>query len=310
MSAPGHAGAFHDPSAPLPPEAQQLWEANAPWWQEGFTEGADPEYAEQIAPLLAEHLAQARPERVLDIGCGEGQLSRLAARSPGARQVVGLDPTEAQLATALRRQPGAGRGAEDAGAGRGAEDAGTRGRAPEGDGRGQSATSPAPTGYVRGAAGALPFPDAGFDAAFACLVFEHIEGAEGALGEVGRVLRPGGTFLLLLNHPLLQAPGSGWVDDQILAEQYWRIGPYLSEHHGVEEVEKNVWIPFVHRPLSAYVNALVAAGLYLVAMVEPAPPAGFLARAHEYSEAAAFPRLLVLRAEKLGRPACAPAAAR
>ena len=33
-----------------------------------------------------------------------------------------------------------------------------------------------------------------------------------ALAEVGRVLRPGGTFLLFLNHPLLQAPGSGWVD--------------------------------------------------------------------------------------------------
>jgi hypothetical protein len=91
------------------------------------------------------------------------------------------------------------------------------------------------------------------------------------------------------------------VDDHILDEQYWRIGPYLVEHHGVEEVDKNVWIPFVHRPLSVYVNGLAAAGLYLTGMVEPAPPAGFLERAEEYREAAAFPRLLVLRAEKLVR---------
>ena len=156
-------------------------------------------------------------------------------------------------------------------------------------------------GYARAAAGALPFPGASFDAAFACLVFEHIEGTVAALAEVGRVLRPEGTFLLFLNHPLLQAPGSGWVDDHILGEQYWRIGPYLVEHHGVEEVDKNVWIPFVHRPLSVYVNGLADAGLYLTGMVEPAPPAGFLKRAHEYEEASAFPRLLVLRAEKLGR---------
>jgi hypothetical protein len=113
------------------------------------------------------------------------------------------------------------------------------------------------------------------------------------------VVRPGGIFLLFMNHPLLQVPGSGWVDDDILGEQYWRIGPYLAENHAVEEVDKNVWIPFVHRPLSVYVNALVAAGLYVTKMIEPAPPAGFLDKAEEYRQAAAFPRLLVLRAQKI-----------
>ena len=135
-----------------------------------------------------------------------------------------------------------------------------------------------------------------------------------ALAEAGRALVPGGTFLLFMNHPLLQAPGSGWVDDDILGEQYWRIGPYLAENHGVEEVDKNIWIPFIHRPLSVYVNALVRAGLYITAMLEPPPPEGFLQKAAEYRRADAFPRLMVLRAEKLpnvpgptliGRPALA-----
>jgi SAM-dependent methyltransferase len=268
----GAPAPYHDTGAPLPPEAEQLWEINSGWWQRSFTEGADPEYTEQIIPLLCYHLEQVAPRRVLDIGCGEGQLSRVAAGLPGVERVVGVDPTEAQLRAALERQPAAG------GAG--------------------------PTGrvrYARAAAGALPFPGSSFDAAFACLVFEHIEGTVAALAEVGRVLRPEGTFLLFLNHPLLQAPGSGWVDDHILEEQYWRIGPYLVEHHGVEEVDKNVWIPFVHRPLSVYVNGLADAGLYVTGMVEPAPPEGFLKKAQEYEEAAAFPRLLVLRAEKLGR---------
>jgi SAM-dependent methyltransferase len=286
----------------LPPEAEELWEVNSGWWQRKFTEGADPEYTEQIIPLLREHLEQVAPQCILDIGCGEGQLSRVAAGLSGVRQVVGVDPTGAQLRAALDRQPPPGPPPGPA-----AGPAVDHSRDAPGNGPGRAGTGRAGTGragrvsYARAAAGALPFPDASFDAAFACLVFEHIEGTAGALAEVGRVLRPEGTFLLFLNHPLLQAPGSGWVDDHILEEQYWRIGPYLVEHHGVEEVDRNVWIPFVHRPLSVYVNGLAAAGLYLTGMVEPAPPAGFLERAHEYQEAAAFPRLLVLQTEKLVR---------
>ena len=273
------ADGYHEAGLPLPDEAGQLWEVNATWWQESFTEGADAEYEEQIIPLLRAELRMAAPRGVLDIGCGEGQLSRVASQVQGVRRVWGVDPTRSQLVEAEVR----GRAARDA--------------------LGEAGAAVAPVSYARAVAGSLPFADASFDAAFACLVFEHIEGTAGAMAEVGRVLREGGTFVLLLNHPLLQAPGSGWVDDQILGEQYWRIGPYLVEHHGVEEVDKDVWIPFVHRPLSVYVNAMAAAGLYLTGMAEPPPPEGFLARAEEYREAAAFPRLLMLRARKLGAPA-------
>ncbi|HQV59102.1 MAG TPA: class I SAM-dependent methyltransferase, partial [Ilumatobacteraceae bacterium] len=60
-------------------------------------------------------------------------------------------------------------------------------------------------------------------------------------------------------------------------------------------VEKGVFIPFIHRPLSRYLNSLAAHGLLVERMDEPAPPAGFLARAHEYADAATIPRLLFLR---------------
>jgi SAM-dependent methyltransferase len=241
------------------PADDGLWEAHADWWQAGFTDGADPEYEEQILPLAAEHLAGAR--RVLDVGTGEGQVARLAARLPGTPTVVGIDPTWAQLATARTRAGG-----------------------------------PA---YARAEAAALPFPDGSFDAVVACLVFEHITDVDRAVAEVGRVLAPQGRFLFFLNHPLLQTPGSGWIDDRILDEQYWRIGPYLREDISVEEVEKNVFIPFVHRPLSRYVNAMAAAGLLVTHMAEPAPPPGFLARAEEYTHAADIPRLLFLRAARV-----------
>jgi SAM-dependent methyltransferase len=146
----------------------------------------------------------------------------------------------------------------------------------------------------------LPFPGEAFDAVVACLVFEHIDGLDEAIGEVARVLSVGGRFCFFLNHPLLQTPASGWIDDQVVdpPEQYWRIGPYLPEAETVEEVEQGVHIRFLHRPLSRYVNALAGHGLLVEEMIEPAPPPGFLLLAPEYGLAATVPRLLYLRARK------------
>jgi len=241
------------------------WEAHASWWQERFTDGVDPEYTEQILPMVAAHLSGLRPlgggaPLVVDVGCGEGQVARVASAS-GA-EVVGVDPAMQQVSVALERA------------------------------RGPS--------YLQGSATALPLRDGVADAAVACLVFEHIGDVDAALGEVARLLRPGGIFLFLLNHPLLQTPGSGWIDDQVLdpPEQYWRIGPYLDEAETVEEVEKGVFITFFHRPLSRYLNAARDVGLRLDRMEEPAPPPGFVARAEEYANAASVPRLLFLRFEK------------
>ena len=40
--------------------------AHARWWQDEFTDGADPEYEEQILPIVASSSATAT--RVLDVG--------------------------------------------------------------------------------------------------------------------------------------------------------------------------------------------------------------------------------------------------
>ena len=242
------------------PSNADLWESHAQWWIDGFTAGADPEYTEQILPLAAAELAGAR--RVHDVGCGDGQISRLVAGLDETATVVGIDPTWNQISVAAQR----------GGA----------------------------TGFARAFADELPFADASFDAVVACLVFEHIDEVDQAIAEVARVLQPGGRFCFFLNHPLLQTPDSGWIDDQMIEppEQYWRIGPYLVEAETIEEVELDVHIRFIHRPLSRYVNALAANGLLIERMEEPAPPPGFLALAPEYTEAATVPRLLYLRTTK------------
>lgn len=243
-----------------------VWERHAAWWQREFTAGADPEYEQQILPLAARHLEGAR--RVLDIGCGEGQVARVAGMA-GGRCVIGVDPAAAQLAEAARRN--------------------------------------GPVRYVRATAGALPIAPSTVDAALSCLVLEHIGDLDGALDEVARVLAPGGRFLLFLNHPLLQTPGSGWIDDQVVEppEQYWRIGAYLREQVTVEQVDAGVRLPFFHRPLGRYVNALAHRGLVITHMEEPAPPAELLVDGPRYSGVVEIPRLLFLRAELVSRPAVA-----
>jgi hypothetical protein len=113
------------------------------------------------------------------------------------------------------------------------------------------------------------------------------------------VLAPGGRFVLFLNHPLLQAPGSGWVIDHILDEQYWRIGPYLPDDVAMEEVAPGVDLPFMHRALHRYVNELAAHHLLIEHVDEPPPAAGLLASVPEYKDAATIPRLLLLVTRKM-----------
>ena len=256
---PSAAQAQRGSAVPSAAQATE-WDGHAQWWQREFTDGADPEYTEQIIPIVMKYLAGR--ERVLDVGSGEGQIARALAQS--GVEVVGLDPTMAQIRTAHER-----------------------------------ATGPV---YALARSDCLPVSSGSFDGAVVCLVYEHIDALEESFAEVARVLRPGGRFVLILNHPLLQTPDSGLIVDHMIdpPETYWRVGAYLHETATVEEVNKGVHVRFVHRPLSRYLNEMIAAGIDLVAMLEPAPPPGFLAKApeHEVDVVVNTPRLLALIGER------------
>ena len=230
-------------------ENEEQWERHARWWQREFSAGADSEYEDQILPLVARHVQGSR--RVLDIGCGEGQVARRVAS--GGAAVVGLDPTAAQVEVARERGGG-------------------------------------PV-YLRARAEALPCGDGSFDTVLVCLALEHVDAFEEAIAEVARVLEPGGRFVLLLAHPLLQAPGGAWIDDRILGEMYWRVGSYLTEEREFDEVAPGVDLLFIHRPLSRYIHAVGQAGLLIDDMVEEAPPARLIAETWGFPEAATIPRV-------------------
>jgi ubiquinone/menaquinone biosynthesis C-methylase UbiE len=100
-------------------------------------------------------------ERVLDVGCGSGAVTRTLARrvAPGGR-VIGLDASPALLEVAREL-------AKEAGLGDAIE-------------------------FKAGDCRTLPFPDASFDAVLAATTLSHVPVPARALLEMVRVTRPGG----------------------------------------------------------------------------------------------------------------------
>ncbi len=110
--------------------------------------------------------AGIRPNyRVIEIGCGTGNLLILIKRLHPGAEVVGLDPDAKALARARRK----------------------------------AAREALPVRLERGFAGELPYPDASFDRVFSAFMFHHLEPdeKEKTLHEARRVLKPSGSLHLL-----------------------------------------------------------------------------------------------------------------
>jgi ubiquinone/menaquinone biosynthesis C-methylase UbiE len=110
--------------------------------------------------------ARIRPDdRVLDVGCGTGNLTLLVAKRYPTASVVGLDPDPAALERARKK----------------------------------AAKGKLTAAFDQGFAEELPYPDKSVDVVLCSLALHHVteEHRITSLREIARVLRPGGTFHLL-----------------------------------------------------------------------------------------------------------------
>jgi SAM-dependent methyltransferase len=108
---------------------------------------------------IADRIGAERPGRVLDWGCGYGQVSHLL-RERGV-EVDSFDYLEGSEGARVRLEQ-----------------------------------FPEIEAYISGDPVRLPFPDGRFDMVLSCGVLEHVQQPDASLAELRRVLRPGGRLLV------------------------------------------------------------------------------------------------------------------
>jgi SAM-dependent methyltransferase len=113
--------------------------------------------------IALEMLDVQEGDQVIDVGCGPGNYTRPLAQAAGEGLTIGLDASEAMVAAAAKR------------------------------GGGENIA------YLRGDACALPFEDGSFDIACSVGVIHMVEQPLVALGEMVRVLAPGGRLAVLVS---------------------------------------------------------------------------------------------------------------
>lgn len=169
---PTQATAEVEAAAPIDQEFLDQLAKRDSWFHSHFA------WAPGVIVDLLNRLVPVGESKVLDFGCGDGIMATGVARFARELHGVELRPyywrLEERLAEAL-------------------------------DGRW---TPRATDMRIVDPLKPLPYPDGSFDAAFAWSVFEHVDDVPRALGEIHRVLRPGGAFLLQINPMYRSAHGA------------------------------------------------------------------------------------------------------
>lgn len=178
---------------------RERWEEEAPNWIRWAREPDHDSYWRfHREAFLASLPAPGR--LTLDIGCGEGRVSR-DLRQLGHR-VVGVDQSPSMIAAAQEADP---------------------------DGE-----------YVEADAAALPFEDGAADLAIAFMVLMDLDAMPQAVSEIGRVLQFGGLLVAAVVHPINSAgefvPRHGVDDAPYVIQSYLDRRPYADrlERGGLE----------------------------------------------------------------------------
>lgn len=193
--------------------------------------------------------------RVLDLGCGYGWHCRYAAEQ-GAASVLGIDQSSSMIGEAVRRNPA-------------------------------DCIEYRVCGIQE-----FDYPEECFDLVLSNLVLHYIEDLEEVYRLVRRTLRPGGTFLLNIEHPTFTAG----VNQQFSADGFWPVDRYYYPGERTtdflgHEVKK------YHHTLTQILNGLLRNGFVLEAVEEAMPPEQWRAQMPDEMRR---PMMLLVRAGKPG----------
>jgi len=207
------------------------WEAHASQWIKWARAPGHDSYwrfhRDQFLQLLP-----APGRRTVDVGCGEGRLTRDLKKL--GHRVIGIDGSPTLVAAAR------------------AFDASMDIRLAD--------------------AAALPIEDASADLVVAFMSLHDIDAMPVAVREMARVLEHGGKLCFAIVHPINSAGEFEQRNADsafVIRGQYLRAFPYSDT---VEEDGLTMTFHSQHRPLESYFEALAEAGLLVEALREPSVP--------------------------------------
>jgi SAM-dependent methyltransferase len=216
------------------------------------------EHAELLALLPEPH-----GRRILDLGCGAGQLAHhLATR--GAADVVGVDVSERMLAMAR-----------------------------------SDFAHPRIT-YTRSAIEHVAFPAVRFDLVVSVLALHYVDDYLGLMRRIAGWLTPGGILVYSVEHPIYtgRVPrDEGWTVDGEGRRTAWALDRYADEG-AREETWFVTGVRKVHRTFSTLVNGVLDAGLVLERLLEPMPSERWLRDRPQFADERRRPMFLMVRARK------------
>lgn len=207
-------------------------------------------------PAMRALLPDVRGLDVIDLGCGFGWFCRWAAEQ-GAASVLGIDVSENMLA------------------------------------RARSATIGAGVAYARRDLERLALPPDAFDLAYSSLALHYVEDLGGLLATLHRSLRPGGRFVMSVEHPIYMAPSRpDWLTTED-GRRVWPVDQYLAEGPRATD-----WLsPGVikqHRTMGTTLNRLIRCGFAVLHVEEWGPSDAQIATRPDWAEARERPMFLLI----------------
>lgn len=172
---------------------------------------------------------------VLDLGCGYGWHCKYAAEN-GASQVLGIDLSHKMLEEAKKRN------------------------------------SDPKICYRNCGIEEYEYPEQAWDCVISNLALHYIEDLESVFQRVHHTLKPGGTFIFNIEHPVFTAGvGQDWIYDSEGRPLYWPIDQYFSP--GQRETNfLGCVVMKQHHTLTQILMGLLRQGFRLDAVVEAEPP--------------------------------------
>jgi ubiquinone/menaquinone biosynthesis C-methylase UbiE len=183
-------GKFGNFSKPNQKSDKTSWGGVSEWYDNYLEENADSYQEKVIWPNLLRIISPKAPMKILDLACGQGFFSRKLA-SLGVH-VIGADISKELIEKAVARSP--------------------------------------EIKFVVTPAHNLNFAKREyFDVVLCVLAIQNIQNISDVFSEVQKVLKKGGKFILVLNHPAFRIPQrSSWGFDEKNNIQYRRIDGYMS----------------------------------------------------------------------------------